>query len=360
MSLKYEPVIDGCPCPRPLYPILKKLKKETGCTYASIYRGTDAEALLNRYGKHSQAYLYAHQGTEGIGPANPPGQSTHELRSDGVPYAGPVGRKLVWWQCGIDVDDAHVEALIAAAKRHGWKLYRPYGSGSEYHHVNFSEKPSRWKAFFHHVFGPKRPKPVTRVADAKPAKKPHRVPPTEGSHVVKLHVKKPTKAPVPNKVYDSTTVTEIPKTARAALGYVGGSWPTFENGELRKHLPHARLVSVAVSSSHDADMLDVETGDATPADCPGWFHRQQARKPKTRPKFYGSASIIDEIAAALDAAGVHRSQYVLLAAHYGAGKHVCGPKSCGLSKHICDGTQFTDTALGRNLDESYVKPSFWR
>jgi lysozyme len=170
MPLKYEPVLDGCPCPRPLYAVLKKLKKETGCTYQSIYRGTDAEALLNRYGKHSQAYLYAHQGTEGIGPANPPGQSTHELCSDGVPYPGPLGRKLVWWQCGIDVDDAHVEALIAAAKRHGWKLYRPYPSGSEYHHVNFAAKPSRWKAFFRNVFAPHK-------ARRKPAKKPTRLSP---------------------------------------------------------------------------------------------------------------------------------------------------------------------------------------
>lgn len=155
--MKYA-ILDDCPVPKPLYPILRKLKKETGCTYQSIYRGTDAEALLNAHGKHSQAYLYAHQGTQGIGPANPPGQSTHELRSDGVPYPGPVGRKLHWWQCGIDADDAHVQALIAAAHRHGWKLYRPYGSGSEFHHINFARKPSRWKAFYRAVFKSKRKK----------------------------------------------------------------------------------------------------------------------------------------------------------------------------------------------------------
>lgn len=344
-------VIDGCPCPRPLYPILKKLKKETGCVYQSIYRGSDVEALLNKYGKHSQAYLYEHQGTEGIGPANPPGRSTHELRSDGVAYPGPVGRKLKWWQCGIDVDDADVAKLIVAAHRHGWTLFRPYPSGSEYHHLNFARRPSRWKAFFRHVF-PKK-KAVVKVVTKTP-------------HEVTITYKPPRKAaqkpkkPIPNKVYDSTTVSEIPKTARAALGYVGGEWPTFENGELRSHLPHARLVSVAVASSHDADMLDVESGDATPADCPRWFHRQRRRKLKQRPKFYGSASIIDEIVAALEAAGIHRDQYVLLAAHYGSGKHVCGPKTCGLTKHPCDGTQFTDKALGRNLDESFVKPSFWR
>lgn len=155
-------VIDDCPCPKPLLPILRKLEKETGCNFESVYRGTDVEALLRAHGKHSQAYLYAHQGTEGIGPANPPGQSTHELCSDSVPYPGPVGRHLHWWQCGLDVDDAHVEAVIAAARRHGWKLYRPYGAGSEYHHLNFARKPSRWRAFYRNVFQPHKkraPKP---------------------------------------------------------------------------------------------------------------------------------------------------------------------------------------------------------
>lgn len=156
MSLRYS-VIDQCPCPKPMYPILRKLEKETGANFESIYRGTDVEKLLERFGKHDQAWLYANMPP---GVANPPGRSTHELFSDGVPYAGPVGRKLVWWQCGIDVNDADVDAVIAAAHKIGWTLFRPYGAGVEYHHVNFAHKPSRWKAFFRAVFKPrKRRKP---------------------------------------------------------------------------------------------------------------------------------------------------------------------------------------------------------
>ena len=50
--------------------------------------------------------------------------------------------------------------MIAAARKHGWSLFRPYGAGVEYHHVNFAHKPSRWKAFFRAVFKPrKRKKP---------------------------------------------------------------------------------------------------------------------------------------------------------------------------------------------------------
>jgi hypothetical protein len=150
MATRYA-VIDGCPCPRPMYPLLKKLKAETGCTYNSIYRGNDVAGLLHKVGKHTQAELYEmFLRGEGL-PANPPTQGTHILLGDGV--VGRVGEKLPWWECGIDVNDDEVDGLIAAARRHGWRLYRPYPTGSEAHHVNFAAKPSRWKAFFRNVFG---------------------------------------------------------------------------------------------------------------------------------------------------------------------------------------------------------------
>jgi len=144
-------LIDCCPVPAPLYPILLRLKKDTGAVYQSIYRGTDAEALLRKCGKHDQAWLYAHLPA---GEANPPGRSTHELRSDGKPYPGPIGRKLKWWQVGIDVDNGHIAAMISdAARRYGWQLWRPYGAGVEYHHLNFRRRPARWRLF---VQRPKR------------------------------------------------------------------------------------------------------------------------------------------------------------------------------------------------------------
>lgn len=137
-------VIDCCPAPSQLVPILAQIKSETGCVYASVYRGEDPAAQQYLTGaapcyKHNQAWIYANYPP---GVANPPGRSTHELRSDGVAYLGPAGRPLFWWQCGIDVDDAHVQAFIAAAKRHGWVATITYpGSAVEYHHVNFRIEP---------------------------------------------------------------------------------------------------------------------------------------------------------------------------------------------------------------------------
>lgn len=151
-------LLDECACPKPLYPVLRKLKADTGCTYASIYRGDAAKHLLNAHGKHTQRQLVeatpAERAAWGVlGTPNPFGQSTHELFSDGVAYNLPVGTPLAWWKCGIDVDDAHVHAMIVAAARHGWTLEHPYTAGVEYHHLNFKHKPTRWREFYAHVYG---------------------------------------------------------------------------------------------------------------------------------------------------------------------------------------------------------------
>lgn len=177
MALKFV-VLDGCACPKPLFPILKKIKEETGCTYNSIYRGDDAAGILHAHDKSTQRELYQGfiEGRPGFLPANPPDRGTHILKGDGV--VGKLFAKLPWWRCGIDVDDDEVEKVIAAAARHGWKLYRPYPSSLERHHLNFAEKPTRWRAFFRHVFGGRKHK----VDASAPAPKPVPTPKPDKPH----------------------------------------------------------------------------------------------------------------------------------------------------------------------------------
>jgi hypothetical protein len=162
----------------------------------------------------------------------------------------------------------------------------------------------------------------------------------------------------PRKMFDCTTVSVIPSTATAAAGYVGGAWPTFESGELRRHLPKARLVGIAVASRHDAETLDVEPGDAAPADAPAWVRRQHARG-IDRPAVYAAAGEMSTVLAALDAAGIHPDEYRVWTAHVGAGKHLCGPSTCGLISVKAHATQWTWTSGGVDLDESVCRPSFW-
>lgn len=79
-------------------------------------------------------------------------------------------------------------------------------------------------------------------------------------------------------MYDSTDVAAIPVDAEMAAGYTGGRWPTYADGSLRARCPRALLVSIAVTAADDeADVLDVEWGDATPDEVPGWCRRRRAR-----------------------------------------------------------------------------------
>lgn len=133
--------VQGCPVGRNLAPYIAIVVNDAHATVNSIYRGKDAEALLNRHGKHSQAQLYAMYLNGTGAPANQPGFSTHEQKSDGVAYTVPHGHDLGWWQVGFDVNDSDVDRCITAARRFGWILHRPYPSGSEFHHLNFKVQP---------------------------------------------------------------------------------------------------------------------------------------------------------------------------------------------------------------------------
>lgn len=131
-------VVQGSPCNVTAAAYFALLTKATHSTVNAIYRGDDARAILHRHGKHTQRELYL---SLPRGVANPPGRSTHELRSDGAAYRGPIGRKLQWWQEGIDVNDNNVLSMILEARFHGWFLFQPYRAGVEYHHLNFRRRP---------------------------------------------------------------------------------------------------------------------------------------------------------------------------------------------------------------------------
>lgn len=166
----------------------------------------------------------------------------------------------------------------------------------------------------------------------------------------------------PRVMFDDTSVELIPRAAKAVAGYVNGIYTTWP--AILRLFPHAHHVSIAVNSSAIADCLDVEPGDATNADAPGWYHRFKEHAKKNhqlhrKPIFYTSASNADALVAALAEHRIKRGHYKLWTAHYGDGKHVCGPHTCGLTRHEADATQWTSSSHSRSLDESRCKPSFW-
>ena len=158
-------------------------------------------------------------------------------------------------------------------------------------------------------------------------------------------------------MFDSTDISQIPASAQAVAGYVNGKWQTYPH--LVAAFPHAHVLSIAVSASADADCLDIETGDATPAQAAAWYARQKARG-VARPCLYASAFIMDtEVIPAITRAGISRAGVRLWSAHYTRAAHICGPSSCRELGIAADGTQWTNRAMGRNLDQSLLADDFF-
>lgn len=192
-------------------------------------------------------------------------------------------------------------------------------------------------------------------------------------------VPSPIPSPVPSPVpppgpvtsllmFDDINVDLIPKDAKAVAGYIGGHWPTYNR--VVQMFPHARHLSVAVSTLYDADCLDVEPGDAPISLAPAWVKRQLKLRAQgvktyntTLPVLYTSASWGANLINACSKAGLrYGKDYFWWSAHYNPalGKHLCSPK-CGFGIKVqAHATQFTDMALGKHLDESFVTPGFFK
>lgn len=151
-------VINGCPCPYEVAAQVNIVLRTADQAATAIYRGSDPPAvkILHAHGKHSQPELYAvsiHGPVSarvamglppGGGGVNRPGESEHELKSDGVGKDGPVGRDLPPRQVGVDSgqNTAHDRAAIeAAARRYGWVAHHHYDAANETHHWCFDAPP---------------------------------------------------------------------------------------------------------------------------------------------------------------------------------------------------------------------------
>jgi hypothetical protein len=92
--------------------------------------------------------------------------------------------------------------------------------------------------------------------------------------------------------------------------------------------------------------LDIETGNATPADAPGWVRRQHAVGDKT-PWVYANTSTMPQVIDALTKDSIKRSEYRVFTAHYTNVPHI---------EAGSDATQFEDhqELYDRSLCEPYL------
>ena len=140
MAKKIEfDVIDGCPVPHVLGDEIRFLKEKTGASLASCDRSPEAEPLLKKHGKKSQAQLFE-ESKHGGNDANPPGFSTHERRNDGTAYPGRRGSRLEDWQVGMDWNLP--SAVVREATKRGWIVTVTYPNNpDEDQHLNFRKAP---------------------------------------------------------------------------------------------------------------------------------------------------------------------------------------------------------------------------
>jgi hypothetical protein len=158
-------------------------------------------------------------------------------------------------------------------------------------------------------------------------------------------------------MFDAVDIGQIPGGASSVAGYVNGNYVTY--GKLCAMFPDAHHLSIAVTAEADADALDVEPGDAVSGQAPAWYQRQKARG-VARPVIYASVSrMTSEILPVLKHADIALADVRLWSAHYTYSAHLCGPGSCQQLPVQADATQWTDKALGRNLDQSVLAADFF-
>jgi hypothetical protein len=118
--------------------------------------------------------------------------------------------------------------------------------------------------------------------------------------------------------YDAINPANIPANAQGVCGYIDGlyAWSAADWARF----PLAVKVRIAVfASTNDGHVLDCETGDATPAQCPGWVVKRRAAGQD--PTVYCSFSAWPVVKAAFTAAKVTEPHY-WIAAYPGNGPNL--------------------------------------
>ena len=157
-------------------------------------------------------------------------------------------------------------------------------------------------------------------------------------------------------MYDSIDVSQYAGLSMdAAAGYVDGNWQTFPT--LGQHVPPGtKLLSITVFGN-PADCVDSEPGNIGIEPAADWI-ASRVNDGHWRPVAYCSASDMHSMIPAITSRGVHISDVRLWSAHYTMNPHICAPSVCGYPQ--VDGTQWTNQAHGRNLDQSELEDSFFQ
>ncbi len=108
-------------------------------------------------------------------------------------------------------------------------------------------------------------------------------------------------------MYDAVTPSNIPSGAAMVAGYADGYYANM--GEMAALFPHAIRVSIAVKWTTRAQVLDVENGDATPAQAVQWCTQTMSDRSNSELTVYCNTSTWPEVRAAFQGAHVTEPNY---------------------------------------------------
>jgi hypothetical protein len=154
-----------------------------------------------------------------------------------------------------------------------------------------------------------------------------------------------------NLMEDDVTTSQFTSGCAAYAGYSAGSFSNMTAVRAYTNSQHARSFAYSgfLSQLAGANAIDMEPGLAPTSDAAPAYHAGIRY-------FYTSASSVSAVNSNLAGAGISRSSYKIISAHY-SGEHICGPSTCGYPQ--ADATQFTDAYLGRSLDCTVFDAAFW-
>lgn len=108
-------------------------------------------------------------------------------------------------------------------------------------------------------------------------------------------------------MYDSVSPGNIPSSATMVACYADGLYANV--GAMQARFPRATVVTIAVRHTTRAHVLDVETGDATPAEAVQWLTQTMADLDNGHLTIYCNMSVWPTVRAVIRSAGVTEPNY---------------------------------------------------
>lgn len=108
-------------------------------------------------------------------------------------------------------------------------------------------------------------------------------------------------------MYDSVNPSAIPSNATMVAAYADGLYANVS--AMKARFPHATIATIAVSHNSRAHVLDVETGDATPAQAVQWLTQTMADLDNGHLTVYCNMDLWPSVRAVIRAAGIKEPNY---------------------------------------------------